>query len=104
MPEASHPSEGPAGFALPLTPAERSLVTIAGRFANEMIAPIAERLERDKSALPASVVAEWIRLGLIGKFFGSLERPLEQVHERMVRKALDQLFIPLAHFISPIVV
>jgi hypothetical protein len=38
MPEASHPSEGPAGLALPLTSAERSLVTIAGRFANEMIA------------------------------------------------------------------
>ena len=31
-----------------------------------MIAPIAERLEREKSALPASVVAEWIRLGLNG--------------------------------------
>ena len=66
MPEASHPSEGPAGLALPLTSAERSLVTIAGRFANEMIAPIAERLEREKSALPAGVVAEWIRLGLNG--------------------------------------
>src|ERR1700722_1241310 len=49
-----------------VTPTERSLVTIAGRFANEMIAPIAERLERDKSALPASVVAEWIRLGMHG--------------------------------------
>ena len=66
MPEAPHPLEGPARLALPLTPAERSLVTIAGRFANEMIAPIAERLEREKSALPASVVAEWIRLGLNG--------------------------------------
>ena len=31
-----------------------------------MIAPIAERLEREKSALPAGVVAEWIRLGLNG--------------------------------------
>ena len=66
MPEAPHPLEGPARLALPLTPAERSLVTIAGRFANEMIAPIADRLEREKSALPASVVAEWIRLGLNG--------------------------------------
>jgi alkylation response protein AidB-like acyl-CoA dehydrogenase len=66
MPEASHPSEDPARLALPLTPAERSLVTIAGRFANEMIAPIAESLEREKSALPAGVVAEWIRLGLNG--------------------------------------
>jgi alkylation response protein AidB-like acyl-CoA dehydrogenase len=63
MREASHPSEGPARLALPLTPAERSLVTIASRFGNEMIAPIAESLEREKSALPASVVAEWIRLG-----------------------------------------
>jgi hypothetical protein len=66
MPEASHLSKGPARLALPLTPAERSLVTIAGRFANEMIAPIAESLEREKSALPAAVVAEWIRLGLNG--------------------------------------
>jgi len=66
MPEAPHPLEGPARLALPLTPAERSLVTTAGRFADEMIAPIAERLEREKSALPASVVAEWIRLGLNG--------------------------------------
>ena len=66
MPEAPHPLEGPAKLALPLTPAERSLVTTAGRFADEMIAPIAERLEREKSALPASVVAEWIRLGLNG--------------------------------------
>ena len=64
MLEASHPSEGPAGFALPLTPAERSFVTVAVRFANDMIAPIAESLEREKSALPAAVVAEWIRLGL----------------------------------------
>ena len=31
-----------------------------------MIAPITERLEREKSALPAGVVAEWIRLGLNG--------------------------------------
>jgi alkylation response protein AidB-like acyl-CoA dehydrogenase len=66
MPEASHPSEGPARLALPLTPAERSFVTVAVRFANDMIAPIAESLEREKSALPASVVAEWIRLGLNG--------------------------------------
>jgi len=40
--------------------------TTAERFANDMIAPIAERLEREKSALPAGVVAEWIRLGLNG--------------------------------------
>jgi alkylation response protein AidB-like acyl-CoA dehydrogenase len=66
MPEASHPSEGPARLALPLTPAERSFVTVAVRFGNEMIAPITERLERERSALPASVVAEWIRLGLNG--------------------------------------
>ena len=66
MHEASHPSEGPARLALPLTPAERSLVTVAERFANDMIAPIAERLEREKSALPAGVVAEWVRLGLNG--------------------------------------
>src|ERR1700722_19051702 len=31
-----------------------------------MIAPIAERLEREKSALSAGVVAEWIGLGLNG--------------------------------------
>jgi alkylation response protein AidB-like acyl-CoA dehydrogenase len=31
-----------------------------------MIAPITERLEREKSALPAGVVAEWIGLGLNG--------------------------------------
>ena len=66
MPEASHPPEDPARLTLPLTPAERSLVTIAGRFANKMIAPIAESLEREKSPLPAGVVAEWIRLGLNG--------------------------------------
>ena len=31
-----------------------------------MIAPIAERLEQEKSALPAAVVTEWIRRGLNG--------------------------------------
>src|SRR5271166_1956377 len=66
MHEASHPSEGPARLALPLTPAERSLVTVAERFANDTIGPIDERLEREKSALPAGVVAEWIRLRLNG--------------------------------------
>ena len=66
MHEASHPSERPAGLALPLTPAERSLVAVAESFANDVIAPIAERLEREKSALPAGVVAEWIRLPLDG--------------------------------------
>ena len=66
MHEASHPSERPPGLTLPLTSAERSLVDVAERFANDMIAPRAERLEREKSALPAGVVAEWIRLGLNG--------------------------------------
>ena len=64
MHEPSHPSEGSRGLALPLTRAEGSLVDVAERFASEVIAPIAEKLERDKSALPAGVVAEWIRLGL----------------------------------------
>ncbi len=66
MHEPPNPSEGPRGLALPLTPGECSLVNVAEKFANDTIAPIAERLERDKSALPAAVVAEWIRLGLNG--------------------------------------
>jgi len=58
---------------LPLSPAERSLVGAAERFANDTIGPIDERLEREKSALPPDVVAEWIRLGLNGMQV-SLER------------------------------
>ena len=47
-----------------MNPAERSLVAVAESFANNTIAPIAEKLERDTSALPADIVAEWIRLGV----------------------------------------
>jgi alkylation response protein AidB-like acyl-CoA dehydrogenase len=49
-----------------LNPAERSLVNVAENFANNTIAPISERLERGKSALPPAVVAEWMSLGLNG--------------------------------------
>lgn len=66
MPEGIRPSEPPSRAALPLTPAERSLVDVAKQFARDAIAPIAERLERDKSALPPDVVGEWVRLGLNG--------------------------------------
>jgi len=64
MDEASHPFQRRAGLALALNPAERSLVAVAESFANNTIAPIAEKLERDTSALPADIVAEWIRLGV----------------------------------------
>ena len=52
------------GLKLPLTREERALVDVAERFAKGTIAPIAERLEREKSPLPAPVIAEWVRCGL----------------------------------------
>ena len=66
MREALGLAEEPPGLRPPLTHTERALVAVAESFANDMIAPIAERLEQEKSALPAGVVAEWIRLRLNG--------------------------------------
>ena len=54
------------GLKLPLTREERALVEVAERFAKDTIAPIAERLEQEKSPLPAPVIAEWVRCGLNG--------------------------------------
>ena len=54
------------GLKLPLTREERALVEVAERFAKDTIAPIAERLEQEKSPLPAPVIAEWVRYGLNG--------------------------------------
>ena len=42
------------------------LVDVAETFAKDTIAPIAERLEQEKSPLPAPVIAEWVRCGLNG--------------------------------------
>ena len=61
------------GLKLPLTREEHALVDVAERFAKGTIAPIAERLEREKSPLPAPVIAEWVRCGLNGMQV-SLER------------------------------
>jgi alkylation response protein AidB-like acyl-CoA dehydrogenase len=58
--------EETCGLKLPLTREERALVDVAERFAKDTIAPIAERLEREKSPLPAPVIAEWVRCGLNG--------------------------------------
>jgi alkylation response protein AidB-like acyl-CoA dehydrogenase len=58
--------EETCGLKLPLTREERALVDVAERFAKDTIAPIAERLEREKSSLPAPVIAEWVRCGLNG--------------------------------------
>ena len=54
------------GLKLPLTREERALVDVAEIFAKDTIAPIAERLEQEKSPLPAPVIAEWVRCGLNG--------------------------------------
>jgi alkylation response protein AidB-like acyl-CoA dehydrogenase len=54
------------GLKLPLTREERALVDVAEIFARDTIAPIAERLEQEKSPLPAPVIAEWVRCGLNG--------------------------------------
>jgi len=54
------------GLKLPLTREERALVDVAEIFARDTIAPIAERLDREKSPLPAFVIAEWVRCGLHG--------------------------------------
>jgi alkylation response protein AidB-like acyl-CoA dehydrogenase len=54
------------GLKLPLTREERALVDVAEIFAKDTIAPIAERLEREKSPLPAPVIAEWVGCGLNG--------------------------------------
>jgi len=54
------------GLKLPLTREERALVDVAERFAKGTIAPIAERLEREKLPLPAPVIAEWVGCGLNG--------------------------------------
>jgi hypothetical protein len=60
------PVEETRGLKLPLTRDERTLVEVAERFAKDTIAPIAERLEQEKSPLSASVIAEWVRCGLNG--------------------------------------
>ena len=54
------------GLKLPLTREEAALVDVAEIFARDTIAPIAERLEQEKSPLPAPVIAEWVGCGLNG--------------------------------------
>ena len=66
MGEALYLPEEPPGLTLPLTHSERALVDVAERFANDTIAPIVERLEQEKSPLPAAVIAEWVSRGLNG--------------------------------------
>ena len=61
------------GLKLPLTREERALVDVAEIFARDTIAPIAERLEQEKSPLPVPVIAEWVGCGLNGMQV-SLER------------------------------
>ena len=61
-----HPQGGPLSLELPLTGAERALVDVAEKFAEDTIAPIAERLEQYRSPLPAAVIGEWISRGLNG--------------------------------------
>jgi alkylation response protein AidB-like acyl-CoA dehydrogenase len=60
------PVEETRGLKLPLSREERALVEVAERFANDTVAPIAERLEQEKSPLPVPVIAEWVRCGLNG--------------------------------------